>query len=94
MSEEIKEINLTNVEYIKHLENAIKDLNEYNDNLQQENENLKLQLKGTTHCYDEVEHKELNDRISQAKDYIKRIPKKDKTYYFEILLDILKGFKK
>lgn len=35
-----------------------------------ENEDLKLQLKGTTHCYDEEEHRDLKSRIDKATEYI------------------------
>ena len=36
MNKENKNVNLSNEEYIEKLENAIKDLNSYNNNLQQE----------------------------------------------------------
>ena len=32
--------------------------------LQEENEELKLQLKGTTHCFDEEEHNKLKEEIT------------------------------
>ncbi len=41
MSEETKNIKLTDEEYIKKLENAIEDLNNHCDKLQQENQQLK-----------------------------------------------------
>ena len=31
------------------------------------NEELKSQLKGTTHCYDEVEHKQLKEQLEELK---------------------------
>lgn len=45
------------------------DLLDYITNLQQENEELKLQLKGTTHCYDETELKKFNDKIKKIIEY-------------------------
>lgn len=36
--------------------------------LEEENEELKSQIKGTTHCYDEVEHKQLK---KQQQEFIK-----------------------
>lgn len=36
--------------------------------LLQENEDLKLQLKGTTHCYDEEEHRKLNAELEVYRD--------------------------
>ncbi len=44
MSEETKDIKLTDEEYTKKLENAIEDLNNHCDKLQQENQQLKSQL--------------------------------------------------
>ena len=43
--------------------------------LQQENEILKSQLKGTTHCFDEEEHKRLvkeNDRLNNIIDELEK----------------------
>lgn len=35
------------------------------EQLEEENKNLRLQLKGTTHCYDEFEHRELKNQIKE-----------------------------
>lgn len=48
------------------------DLSLENDFLEQENKKLKTLLKGTTHCYDEVEHKQLmeeNKELKKQLDY-------------------------
>ena len=48
------------------------DLSLENDFLEQENKELKTLLKGTTHCYDEVEHKQLmeeNKELKKQLDY-------------------------
>lgn len=37
------------------------------EELLEENEELKSQLKGTTHCYDEVEHRQLKEQLEATK---------------------------
>lgn len=39
---------------------------------ERENKELKLQLKGTTHCFDEEEHKKLKKQLEEYKDKINR----------------------
>lgn len=46
---------------------TIYDLSLENDFLTRENEELKLQLKGTTHCYDKEEHKRLQEENQELK---------------------------
>ena len=50
------------------------DLNQTDINAMQvllkENEELKLQLKGTTHCFDEEEHEKLKKQLEEYKDKI------------------------
>ena len=62
--------------------NAVFKTNEYNEtdnictyketinifNLLQENYELKLQLKGTTHCFDEEEHEKLKKQLEELKE--------------------------
>lgn len=48
------------------------ELIEYTERLHKENQELKTLLKGTTHCYDEVEHKQLmeeNKELKKQLDY-------------------------
>ena len=37
---------------------------------ERENKELKLQLKGTTHCFDEEEHEKLKKQVEEYKDKI------------------------
>lgn len=53
----------------------IKSLLDYITNLQEENEKLKTTLKGTTHCFDEEEHK----KLQQENERLKRLAEKDYT---------------
>ena len=62
--------------------NAVFKTNEYNEtdnictyketinifNLLQENQELKSQLKGTTHCFDEEEHEKLKKQLEELKE--------------------------
>lgn len=65
MNDEIKEI----LEDLRNKNMSVDDLThndktkllDYITNLQKENERLKVALKGTTHCYDEEEHKKLKE---------------------------------
>ena len=50
---------------------TIYDLSLENDFLTRENEELKLQLKGTTHCYDKEEHKRLQEENKELKKQLK-----------------------
>ena len=43
---------------------------DYVKQLQQEIKDLKETLKGTTHCYDEEEHKRLNDILSKFENWL------------------------
>ena len=74
MNDEIKEILRTLKAKSTRYEYCLKENISYNDesyeahllldyitNLQKENERLKVALKGTTHCYDEEEHKKLKE---------------------------------
>ena len=40
------------------------------EKLKKENKELKLQLKGTTHCFDEEEHEKLKKQVEEYKDKI------------------------
>ena len=51
-------------------EEEIKDVQKAIKKLQQENKELKLQLKGTTHCFDEEEHEKLKKQVEEYKDKI------------------------
>ena len=48
----------------KELEDTIKVLKNKIQRLTRENEELKSQLRGTTHCFDEEEHKKLKEEIT------------------------------
>ena len=69
MNEEIKENIKPTLEWLKECANYnwifetsnSSELLDYITNLQKENERLKVALKGTTHCYDEEEHKKLKE---------------------------------
>lgn len=50
---------------------TIYDLSLENDFLTRENEELKLQLKGTTHCFDEKEHKRLQEENKELRKQLK-----------------------
>ena len=52
-----------------------KSLLEYIDKLQQENKDLKSQLRGTTYCYDEEEHRRLVEENKQLKDNWNKLKK-------------------
>lgn len=43
------------------------------DDLLKENQELKSQLKGTTHCFDEEEHRELKKQLEDKEDYINKL---------------------
>lgn len=51
--------------------------------IQKKNQELKSQLKGTTHCFDEEEHNKLKEEIRQLKKHLK-VPK---TYNLKTLED-------
>ena len=62
------------LDYITNLQQRSVDIGEYNtlvnkyNEVFKQNKNLKSQLKGTTHCYDEEEHKKLqqeNDKLNR-----------------------------
>lgn len=42
----------------------------YNQTLLKENQELKSQLKGTTHCYDEEEHRKLENNWNELKRWL------------------------
>ena len=46
-------------------EEETKDVQKAIKKLQQENKELKLQLKGTTHCFDEEEHDKLKKQVEE-----------------------------
>ena len=48
-------------------EEEIKDVQKAIKKLQQENKELKLQLKGTTHCFDKEEHEKLKKQVEEYK---------------------------
>ena len=54
---------------LRHGANAI-------EQLQQENEELKLTLKGTTHCFDEEEHQRLNNILNEFEKLLEKQKKK------------------
>ena len=59
--------------YETTISNPKKQLEFYKDlseQLQQENRELKTLLKGTTHCYDEEEHKQLREENQKQKEII------------------------
>ena len=51
-------------------EEETKDVQKAIKKLQQENKELKLQLKGTTHCFDEEEHEKLKKQVEEANEKI------------------------
>ena len=86
MNEENKNVNLSNEEYIEKLENAIKDLNGYNDNLQQEKdfyknivEELKKYINDTENWYIDFVHsyieKEPFIKVKKIKDKLEELEK-------------------
>ena len=72
--QEYKNGKLTNAsDFDKFCIQHCKDIEE----LLEENEELKSQLKGTTHCYDEVEHRQLKE---QQQEFIKYLKEKEKQF--------------
>ncbi len=65
----LHELAMLNVNFGKEFTIAIHGV-ETIDYLQQENEELKLQLKGTTHCYDEEEHRKLENNWNELKRWL------------------------
>lgn len=51
------------IEYCKEASQTISELDYKNRLLEKENQELKSQLKGTTHCFDEEEHKRLSEQL-------------------------------
>lgn len=51
------------IEYCKEAGQTISELDYKNRILEKENQELKSQLKGTTHCFDEEEHKRLSEQL-------------------------------
>lgn len=51
------------VDYCKEAGQTISELDYKNRKLEKENQKLKSQLKGTTHCFDEEEHKRLSEQL-------------------------------
>lgn len=59
-------------------------------NLIEENQELKSQLAGTTHCFDEEEHRELKKQLEAYETYFNRFFKlNNKTYDGKIILKLL-----
>ena len=52
----------------KELEDTIKVLKNKIQRLTRENEELKSQLRGTTHCFDEEEHNRLKEENQELND--------------------------
>ena len=69
--------------------NTLCEIEQYISNLEQENKELKEQLKGTTHCYDEEEHKELSKKLLN-KTTINITLKKDRDYWQGIVKEFEK----
>lgn len=58
--------------------------------IQKKNQELKSQLKGTTHCFDEEEHRELKKQLEAYETYFNRFFKlNNKTYDGKIILKLL-----
>ena len=51
------------VDYCKEAGQTISELDYKNRLLEKENQELKSQLKETTHCFDEEEHKRLSEQL-------------------------------
>lgn len=67
------------------------------EELLEENEELKSQLKGTTHCYDEVEHRQLKE---QQQEFIKYLENEKflykistRGYSMDLIEDVLAKYK-
>ena len=98
----IKQMN--NKQLRKYIENSnwnnilqiIRFLQEEIEQIQQENEQLKLTLKGTTHCFDEEEHRKLNQMLHEKqKQYLKQCENNKKIVDKNIfLVNILTEFEK
>lgn len=58
---------LTATDYVKLNKNN-ELLMSYNQALLKENQELKSQLKGTTHCFDEEEHEKLKKQLKELKE--------------------------
>lgn len=56
LQKENERVNKTNMKLLSKLDNY--------DHIVDERDELKSQLKGTTHCYDEVEHKQLEEQVN------------------------------
>lgn len=67
------------LDYITNLQQRSVEIGEYNtlvnkyNEVFKENKKLKSQLKGTTHCYDEEEHKKLQQENERLKELIEKI---------------------
>ena len=55
----------------EHNAKVVDKVNWENMLLKKENQELKSQLRGTTHCFDEEEHNRLKEEIRQLKKYLK-----------------------
>ena len=60
----------------EHNAKAVDKINWENMLLKKENEELKSQLRGTTHCFDEEEHKKLKEENKELKKQVEEIDRK------------------
>lgn len=73
LQEENEFLKLNNPEMnIEHFR-IVKENKRKIDNLRKENEKLKTTLKGTTHCFDEEEHKKLQQENERLKDKLSNV---------------------
>ena len=67
---ELQQENKILKENAENNDKVVDKVNWENQLLKKENEQLKLQLKGTTHCFDEEEHEKLKKQVEEYKDKI------------------------
>ena len=93
MNNEIKEILdfKEDADYKRLSVDEITILGDYITNLQEENERLQNAIKGKTFCYDEEEHKNLQEEIKELKELCDKYEEEHKTT-FKIWKKDLKNF--
>lgn len=76
MSKMLSKMNLISV--VQQLpKEDIETIQGYVEMIEEENQELKLQLSGTTHCFDEEEHRELKKQLHEASLTIQEMTEQD-----------------
>lgn len=89
MSRMLSKMNLISV--VRKLpKEDIETIQGYVEMIEEENQELKSQLKGTTHCFDEEEHEKLKKQLEAYETYFNRFFKlNNKIYDGKIILKLL-----